>query len=96
MITDIPLVKTCQNCTRIKGGQSCRQFPDCQPLSRTGWKGQALKQSKHASGQARIARMPKVALEGIRHAPGEASQSAGRRDPAICAFSHQPGETKQP
>ena len=91
-----PLVKTCQNCTRIQGGFSCRQFPDCQAGYRVGWKGMALKQSKHASGQAGIARMPDVSLEGITPAPVASDQSAERRDPAICVFSHQPREAKQP
>jgi hypothetical protein len=34
-----PLVKTCRNCMRVKGGVSCRQFPGCGPTNLTGWKG---------------------------------------------------------
>ena len=59
-----PLVKTCGNCTRIQGGQSCRQFPDCQAGYRVGWK-----------GMARIARMPDVSSGSIRVSPSHSDAS---------------------
>ncbi len=38
-----PLLKTCRNCMRIKGGWSCRQYPGCGPLNTYGWKGSQAK-----------------------------------------------------
>lgn len=76
MTPSTPIVKTCSNCRRIKGGPSCRQYPDCQPLSRTGWQ-----------GLPRRSTMPKVALEGITPAPGAADQFATNCRPGIGMFS---------